>query len=72
MLVLSRKPGQRILIGPNVEVTVSAIRGNQVKIAIECPRYIRVLREELQWSMRGLHTADAELDANSRFHPESA
>ncbi len=49
MLVLSRKPGERILVGPNIEVMVLEVRGDRVKLGFECPRDVRVLREELQW-----------------------
>lgn len=48
MLVLSRKPGEKIIIGDNVEVTVVAIKGNQVKISINAPKDVKILREELK------------------------
>ncbi len=49
MLVLSRKPGERILIGPKIEVVVVEITVDKVKLGFECPQDVRVLREELQW-----------------------
>ena len=48
MLVLSRKPTQRIQIGDSVVVTVLEIRGNKVCIGIDAPKEIHVLRSELQ------------------------
>jgi carbon storage regulator len=46
-LVLSRKPGSSILIGPDIEVTILEIRGQQVRIAISAPAELRILRDEL-------------------------
>jgi carbon storage regulator len=47
MLVLSRKPLERICIGDSVVVTVVRIDGNTVRLGIEAPRDISVFREEL-------------------------
>ncbi len=48
MLVLSRMPTECIHIGDRVVVTVVEIRGNKVRIGIEAPKDIHVLRGELQ------------------------
>ena len=47
MLVLSRKISERIVIGKDVVITVSQIRGNRVQLAIEVPQEVHVLRGEL-------------------------
>ena len=47
MLVLSRREKESIVIGDRITVTVVEIRGNQVRLAIEAPKEIRVLRNEL-------------------------
>lgn len=47
MLVLSRKSLECIRIGDNVVVSVLEIRGNKVRIGIDAPREIQVLRSEL-------------------------
>jgi carbon storage regulator len=47
MLVLSRKPGERILIGDNVTVTIVRIGPNNVRLGIEAPRELNIVREEL-------------------------
>jgi carbon storage regulator len=47
MLVLSRKPSQAIQIGDNIKVTIVEIKGNQIKVAIEAPSSVRILRSEL-------------------------
>lgn len=47
MLVLSRKAGERILIGDDVAITVVRIGPNSVRIGIEAPRALNIVREEL-------------------------
>jgi len=48
MLVLSRKIGERILIGPDISVTVVRIAGGAVRIGVEAPSDMPVIREELK------------------------
>ena len=43
VLVLNRKPGEKVRIGTNVTVTVLEVQGNRVKIGIEAPAQLRVL-----------------------------
>ena len=47
MLVLSRKLGERILIGDRIVVTVAKLANGQVRLGIEAPREIAVFREEI-------------------------
>ncbi|MBS4174160.1 carbon storage regulator CsrA [Bacillus sp. FJAT-49736] len=47
MLVLTRKKGESIQIGDEIEITVSAIKGDQVKIAINAPKNIEIHRKEI-------------------------
>jgi carbon storage regulator len=47
MLVLSRKKNETIRIGEAIELTVLEVEGNSVKLGIEAPEEIRVLRGEL-------------------------
>jgi carbon storage regulator len=47
MLVLSRKPGEKVVIGNGITVTVVAVLGNRIKLGIEAPDDVRVLRGEL-------------------------
>ena len=47
MLVLTRKVGESILIGDDIEVTVTMIDQNKVKIGIKSPPQIPIYREEL-------------------------
>lgn len=47
MLVLSRKIGEKLLIGDAIEVSILDIRGDHVKIGINAPRSVTIYREEL-------------------------
>lgn len=47
MLVLSRKVGERIKIAHQIELVVTAIQGDRIKIGIEAPKNVRILRGEL-------------------------
>jgi carbon storage regulator len=49
MLVLSRKPGEKVVIGGGITVTVGEVKGNRVKVCIQAPEQLRVLRGELCW-----------------------
>jgi carbon storage regulator len=48
MLVLSRKVGERILIGENISVTVVRITGGGVRLGVEAPSDMAVIRQELK------------------------
>ena len=47
MLVLTRKPGGELLIGDDIRLTVLAIEGRKVRLGIEAPGDVKVLRGEL-------------------------
>ena len=63
MLVLSRKVGERILIGDRISVTVVKVGHGGVRIGIEAPTEMAVVREELAKELeraeRALATGDA-------------
>lgn len=49
MLVLSRKVGEKILIGDDIAITVVRVQGsNTVRIGVEAPNDVRILREEIK------------------------
>lgn len=47
MLVLSRKVGESIQIAGDIKVTVTEVRGGRVRLSIEAPSSIRVMRKEV-------------------------
>jgi carbon storage regulator len=48
MLVLTRKPGEKIYIDSDITITVLEIKGNKIRIGIEAPDDVTVLRAELR------------------------
>lgn len=52
MLVLTRKNGERLIIGDDIEVTVLKIRGNRVRLGIRGPADVPIHREEVQERIR--------------------
>ena len=47
MLVLTRKPRQQIMIGDNIVINVVEVKGENVRIAIDAPREIKIYRGEI-------------------------
>ena len=47
MLIITRRPGEKVMIGDDVVVEVMEIVGNQVRIGVRAPRSVRVYREEI-------------------------
>lgn len=67
MLVLSRKEGERIMIGDDIALTVIRTNRNDVRLGIDAPTGIRIMREELAvrntCEIPGIHTnGDEPLD----------
>ena len=62
MLVLTRKQGERIIIGENIEVIVLQIHANRVKLGFEAPKEVPVQRAELH---QKITTSNP-----TRHHPE--
>jgi len=47
MLILTRRVGESLMIGDDVNVTVLGVKGNQVRIGVNAPRDVAVHREEI-------------------------
>lgn len=54
MLVLTRKAGEKILIGDNISVMVVAVQGNRIRIGIDAPGDVKIVRSELEGSKLGM------------------
>jgi carbon storage regulator len=47
MLILTRRPGESIVIGENIRVTILGVRESQAKVGVEAPKEITVHRDEV-------------------------
>lgn len=47
MLVLSRKTGEKIIINGSITITVIKIKGDRIKLGIEAPKSVEVMRQEV-------------------------
>ena len=66
MLALSRKQGESIVIGNNIEITVLEAKGDQVKIGISAPKSVPVYRKEISAQIQEENReAVANLDVES-------
>jgi carbon storage regulator len=65
MLVLTRKRGERILIGDDIVVTILEIKGDGIRIGVDAPSGIRIQRHEVLIALAEANVAAAETDAAS-------
>ena len=69
MLILTRRVGETLKIGEDIEVTVLGLRGGQVRMGINAPKAVAVHREEIldrdaQHSQGGRNSADAGISGS--------
>ncbi len=68
MLVLTRKTDEQILIGDDIKITLIRVRGNSVRIGIDAPREVRVVRGELE-AFDSKHSDGDDYQLSDREHP---
>ncbi len=74
MLALTRRIGERIVIGENIVVTIVDIKGDNVRIAIDAPREVKIYRGEIfeaiaaENKQAAAPQGQAALDALKGFH----
>jgi carbon storage regulator len=59
MLIITRKPGEKVMLGDDIVVHVMEILGNSVRVGIEAPRALAVYREEIWDAVRRENAAEA-------------
>lgn len=64
MLVISRKKGESLLIGDNIEITVVKVDDGSVKLSISAPKNITILRKELYKEIEQENKKAADLNIN--------
>lgn len=67
MLVLSRRPGEELIIGENIRVVVNRVAGNRVTLGIQAPDDVHIVRGELEAVVRDFDEPRSVREAESRF-----
>ena len=60
MLILSRKIGEKIMIGDDISVSIIEVRGDQVRIGVDAPKSVKVFRQEVFDAILAENKAAAE------------
>nr|WP_314741968.1 carbon storage regulator CsrA [uncultured Haemophilus sp.] len=60
MLILTRKTGESLLVGDDVEITVLSVRGSQVKLGVNAPKDIAVHRQEIYQKIKDTEAQKSE------------
>ncbi len=72
MLVLTRKQGEKILIGDDIVITVLDVRGDSIRIGVDAPRGVRIQRDEVlravtEANIAASLTSQGDADAEARL-----
>jgi len=71
-LIITRRAGQKIMLGDDVTVHVMEIVGNSVRIGVEAPKSLPVYREEIWAAVKEENQASATADSESLPRPARA
>ena len=69
MLIITRRPGERIMLGDDITVHVMEIVGNSARIGIEAPKSLPVYREEIWAAVKEENQASARVEADRMPNP---
>ena len=67
MLIITRRPGEKVMVGDDIVVQVLQVAGNSVRIGIQAPRSMPIYREEIWNAVREENRAAAQTPAS--VHP---
>jgi carbon storage regulator len=72
VLIITRRAGQKVMLGDDVTVHVMEIVGNSVRIGVEAPKSLPVYREEIWAAVKEENQASATADSESLPKPARA
>ena len=69
MLVLARKEGESIIVGDDIRITITRVRGDKVAVGVRAPKHLGIVREEIytliQEENRAAALASAEAETGA-------
>lgn len=67
MLIITRRPGEKIVLGDDITVTVMEVSGQTVRLGIDAPKELPIYREEIWAAVKQENEAAAKSGAVTRF-----
>ena len=64
MLVLTRREGESLMIGDQIEISIIEVQGDKIRIGVTAPREIRILRKELLEEVRVTNSQAADVNVS--------
>ncbi|MDF2946837.1 MAG: csrA [Bacillales bacterium] len=64
MLILTRKKGESIIIGDNIEISIVEVNGDQIKLGINAPRNVEVYRKEIYQVIKDQNSEASKTNIN--------
>jgi carbon storage regulator len=59
MLILTRRPDEKIIIGDDIVISIVEVRGDQVRVGVDAPKTVKVYREEVYQAIKNENKAAA-------------
>ena len=72
MLIITRRPGERIMLGDDTRIHIMEIVGNNVRVGVEAPRSVPVYREEIWAAVKEENKAAAEAEPTTLPRPAAS
>ena len=69
MLIITRRPGERIMLGDDTRIHIMEIVGNSVRVGVEAPRSVPIYREEIWTAVKEENKAAAAAETTSLPRP---
>ena len=72
MLIITRRPGERIMLGDDTSIHIMEIVGNNVRVGVDAPRSVPIYREEIWTAVKEENKAAAEAEATKLPRPAAS
>ncbi len=72
MLIITRRPGERIMLGDDTSIHIMEIVGNNVRVGVDAPKSVPIYREEIWTAVKEENKAAAEAEATKLPRPAAS